>query len=39
MTWLRRLVEWFRGRRRDAVLAEELEAHRAHGKTTSNDPA
>jgi predicted permease len=28
MGWLRRLVEWFRGGRRDAALAEELEAHR-----------
>src|SRR5580704_10114237 len=29
MSWLRQLVEWFRGGRRDAALAEELEAHRA----------
>ena len=29
MTWLRQFVEWFRGRRRDAALTEELEAHRA----------
>src|SRR5262245_55681888 len=28
MSWLRRLIEWFRGRR-DADLVEELEAHRA----------
>src|SRR6478752_925594 len=28
MTWLRRLIEWFRGDR-DAALKEELEAHRA----------
>jgi predicted permease len=29
MSWLRHLVEWFRGGWRDATLAEELEAHRA----------
>ena len=29
MSWQRQLVEWFRGRRRDAALTEELEAHRA----------
>lgn len=29
MRWLRRLIEWFRGGRRDAALIEELEAHRA----------
>lgn len=29
MSWLRQLVEWFRGSRRDAALTEELEAHRA----------
>jgi putative ABC transport system permease protein len=29
MNWLRQLVEWLRGGRHEAALAEELEAHRA----------